>query len=160
MRVGVLSDTHLRDGSLLAGSVFEALSGVEMIVHAGDIVSLSVIEALETLAPVYAVRGNMDRFEEMKALPERRVVSAGGKKIGLIHGWGAPLGLEERVRKRFDAAGVSAIVYGHTHIPTIKQADSVLLFNPGSATGRLPAPCASVGILHIGADLAGEIVRL
>ena len=160
MRVGVLSDTHLRDGALLPASVLEGMAGVEVILHAGDIVSLSVIDVLEAIAPVYAVRGNMDPSVVANTLPDRRIVSAAGKEIGLVHGWGAPAGLESRVRQRFATDGVHAIVYGHTHLPEIEQVGSLLLFNPGSATGRFPAPYASVGILHVGEDMRGEIVRL
>jgi len=160
MKVGVLSDTHVREGSSLAASLLEAFSGVEMIMHAGDIVSLLVIEALEAIAPVHAVHGNMDPFEVASALPGQRVIQVGAKVIGLIHGWGAPQGLENRLLERFSQDSVDAIVYGHTHLPALKKIGSVLFFNPGSATGRFPAPCASVGILHVDDDIAGELVRL
>ena len=78
---------------------------------------------------VKAVRGNMDSPEIKAALPEKDVFEAGGKRIGLIHGWGVPWGLGERVREQFD--GVDVIVFGHPHPPCNRHVRGVLPVNPG-----------------------------
>lgn len=159
MKIGVLSDTHLHnpDDSLPQG-VLSLLEGVDMILHAGDITHPSVVDFLETIAPTHAVRGNMDDPNLHGTLPVKRVVEAGAFRIGLIHGWGAPNGLEERVEKEFD--DVHCIVYGHTHYPVCHERNNVLFFNPGSPTDRRWAPFRSVGILHVSDELRGEILRV
>jgi putative phosphoesterase len=152
--IGVLSDTHLKTptkalAALVApGGVFH---GAHFILHAGDIVSLAVLDAL---APVetLAVRGNMDQADVAAQCPQKRVVSVGGKRIGLIHGWGYGEGIEERVRAEFD--GVDAIVYGHSHKPANHVRDGVLFFNPGSFGGS-----RTVGLLRAGKEIEGEIIE-
>lgn len=159
MKIGVLSDTHLHNpDDDLPAAVVELLRGVDMVLHAGDITHPSVIDFLQTIAPTHAVLGNMDDSRLHGSLPLKKVVEAGIFRIGLIHGWGAPDGLEERVEKEFD--DVHCIVYGHTHYPACHRRNSVLFFNPGSPTDRRWAPYRSIGILTVSDELKGEIVHL
>ncbi|NOZ20186.1 MAG: metallophosphoesterase family protein [Planctomycetes bacterium] len=159
MRIGVLSDTHVVDASDIPVEVFETLRDVDLILHAGDILELGVIDELGALAPVHAVCGNMDPHLTREKLPGKSIINAGGKRIGLTHGSGAPFGLHNRVRARFD--DVDVIVFGHSHRPMCETADGVLVFNPGSPTDVRFAPCRSFGILSIeGDDILGSIVQL
>jgi hypothetical protein len=155
-RIGVLSDTHLRQPDPdFARRAAEVFAGVDMILHAGDLVHLSVLDALE--APeVYAVAGNMDDHVVGQSLPSRRVVEAEGRRIGMVHGWGPPVGLAGRVAGEFSA--VEAIVFGHSHRPHNAKKHGVLLFNPGSV-GRGLLGSGTVGILTVDeAGITGEIL--
>ena len=162
MRIGVLSDTHLADSgeSLaflrdLAGRQF---AGVDMILHAGDIVAPGMLAAFSP-CPVYGVRGNMD--PPAADLPHKRVLAVAGIRIGLIHGWGPPDGLIERVRGEFHDTPVDCLVFGHSHAPLCRREGSLLLFNPGSATDRRGVPYESVGLLEVrDGVIEGRIVPL
>jgi hypothetical protein len=94
-----------------------------------------------------------------QSLPIKRVIEIEGHRIGLIHGWGAPTGIIERIRKEFD--DVHAIVFGHTHTPMNQMLDNIFFFNPGSPIDRRFAPYRSIGILNIEGDaMRGEIIKL
>ena len=151
MRIGVLSDTHMRSFGEISQEVIKALSNVDLIVHAGDFVTLGVLEGLRQLAEVKAVLGNMDSAELRTLLPEKELIVIGGKKIGISHGSGSPWGIEHRVRGLFDE--VDVIIYGHSHEARNEQIGSILFFNPG--LGR-----RSLGILTVGKDVKGEIIEL
>lgn len=157
VRIGVISDTHLRGPSeALARRVKQAWGPVDMILHAGDIVDLVVLDGL---APpeVIAVAGNMDSPPVKASLPESRVLEVQGVRIGLAHGWGSPFGLGKRVAAHF--SDVQAVVYGHSHRAANKVVDGVLLFNPGSAGGsRVAAP--TVGLLTVDQGIQGRILKL
>ena len=89
----------------------------------------------------------MDPMEVQEQLPEMNVLDLNGKKIGLIHGWGPPSGMRERINGQFKE--VDAILYGHTHTPDNELIESVLFFNPGSASGKYPAMRKTYGILSL-----------
>jgi putative phosphoesterase len=129
MRIGVISDTHMRSCEEIPPAMVRALSNVDLIIHAGDIVTLEVLEELRRLGEVKAVRGNMDSAKLRALLPEKELIVVGGKKIGITHGWGSPQGIEERVRGMFD--GVDVIIYGHSHKARNEQIGGILFFNPG-----------------------------
>jgi putative phosphoesterase len=157
-KIGVISDTHLTgpDPGLwtrLAGH----FAGVDMILHAGDLVSLRVLDALE--APVvHAVCGNMDDSTVAANLPRKLVIKVEGLSIGLIHGWGAPFGLAKRVAAEF--TDVDAIVFGHSHRPMNARQGGVLFFNPGSM-GRGLIGSGTVGLLRADqGSLSGGIIKL
>src|SRR5512143_2874966 len=98
MRIGCVSDTHIPGGlGKLPKALYEGLKGVDLILHAGDIVSLDVIEDLGHIAPVEAVAGNMDPWGVADKLPVKKVISAGRFRIGLVHGGGKLPGMEERI---------------------------------------------------------------
>ena len=158
MKIGVISDTHLKCcDDRLRRIVDTYFKDVELVIHAGDLISLEVLDAFAE-KEVKAVSGNMDNEEARRALPDRLLVEVEGLKVGLIHGWGQPFGLEDKLRKKFDE--IDCLVFGHTHRPCNKVKDGVLYFNPGSATDRLFTKLNTVGILEIGDGVKGKIVEV
>ena len=158
MKIGVLSDTHLREPHPEFKKWIEShFKDVEKIIHTGDFVDLSVAEFLSSEKELIAVFGNMDPPEIRKAFPRKRVIEIGKFKIGLVHGGGPPFGMESRIRTEFD--DVDAIVYGHTHTPAHHQVKNIYFFNPGSpARSFILGP--TLGILHIGESIEGEIIQI
>jgi hypothetical protein len=158
MKIGVLSDTHLKEPHPEFRKMIEFhFKDVEIIFHAGDFVDRSVAEFLLSQKELIAVCGNMDSDDIRKAFPQKRVIELQGFKIGLIHGGGSPFGIESRIRKEFDE--VDAIVYGHTHTPANHLAKNIYLFNPGSPT-RSFIHKPTLGILHVGKKIEGEIIKI
>ena len=157
MKIGVISDTHLQNpGSKLYDLMDGIFSDVSMILHAGDLTSLTVLDAFSG-RDVVAVCGNMDRYPVPQTLPAKEVIKVNGFRIGLIHGWGSHFGLEEKVRTSFN--NVDAIVYGHTHKPANHVINGILMFNPGAFSGSsLRKKAGSVGILNIEKEIIGTIV--
>lgn len=166
-RLGVISDTHLTSASGLPRRLEDVFADVTQILHAGDVLAEPVLQALEQIAPVTAVSGNMD-YPAMKArLSDLSVYEAEGVRIGLIHGHGVSAevlehkdyaALHDYLRRQFDAP-VDCIVYGHTHATTNQRQGDVLFFNPGTATGRGAPP--TVGVLIVDGDqVTGEIINL
>jgi len=159
MKVGVLSDTHVPSlVPSLPPVIFDIFRGVDLILHAGDIVELSVLDKLRTIAPVEAVAGNMDDLEVLARLPQKKILTLGRYRVGLIHGKYKMDVQKEMVRKEFDC--VDLIVYGHSHTPFWGQIDGVYFLNPGSPTDKRHAPYNSVALLEIGDELAAEIIRI
>ncbi len=161
MKIAVLSDTHMPyNKKELPEKILHLLSGTDAIIHAGDFQAMSVIEKLSAIAPFYGVCGNMDPEGIRNMLPEKRIVNLGGFAIGLIHGWGAPAGLEDRVFSSFYGEKVDAIVYGHSHNPLNRLKNKILLFNPGSPTNNRFSETNSMGILTLGEKITGEIITI
>jgi len=159
MRIGVLADTHIPIAAKkIPAHVLSLLEGVDMILHAGDILELSALDDLEKIAKTEAVRGNMDYADVLSSLPAKRILEIGGFRIGLAHGWGPPQGLIERLSKEFGK--VDCVVFGHTHVPTIEKVNETLFFNPGSPTDKVFAVCNSFGFLEINDEIKPEIVQL
>jgi putative phosphoesterase len=150
LKIGVLSDTHAYSIEDVPQKVVDSLSKVDLIVHAGDFTAMAVLDGLKKLGELKAVRGNMDSMEIRSKLPIKETIEVGGKRIGITHGSGGPWGIEQRVGKMFDR--VDVIVYGHSHESQNKVIDGILFFNPGKASN-------SFGILTIGEDVKGEIIR-
>ena len=158
MKIGVISDTHLRDPHPEFRKMIEFhFKDVEKIFHTGDFVDWSVVEYLSNQKELIGVCGNMDPPEIRKNLPHQRVIELSGFKIGLIHGGGAPLGLESRVREEFDE--VDAIIYGHTHTPANHLVKKIYFFNPGSPT-RSFIHRGTLGLLHLSEKIEGEIIKI
>src|SRR5262249_48807828 len=128
--VGVISDTH----GLLRPAAVVALKGTDLIIHAGDVGAPGVIDALRSLAPTFAVRGNVDKAHWAGALPMTAHVEVGGLLFHVLHDI-AELDLDPA------AVGYAAVVYGHSHRPSIEVREGVLFLNPGSAgPGRVNVP--------------------
>ena len=151
MRIGVLADTHADRLEYLPQKVIDALSGVDLIVHAGDFTDLQLLTDLRQLKEVKAVHGNMDSRQLKSALSTKELIEANGKRIGITHGSGAPWGIEERVRKAFESDQIDIIVYGHSHRSQNKVINDILFFNPGKAAD-------SFGIITIDGDAKGEVI--
>jgi putative phosphoesterase len=150
MMIGVISDTH----GLLRTQAVEALRGCEQILHAGDVGDEAVLEELARVAPVVAVRGNVDVEKWAERLPLREMIECGRKLIYLLHRV-AELDVKPA------AASLDAVIYGHSHQPSIEWRDGVLYFNPGSAGPRRFALPVTVGRIEIVRGvLKPEIVTL
>ncbi len=158
LTIGVIADTHIPvRARVLPAAALAALTGSDLILHAGDLVRLAALEPLQAIAPVLAVYGNADPWEVAHRLPRRVLVLAGRWRIGLVHGDGERGKTPDRALAAFDA--VDSVVFGHSHRPLCERRDGVLLFNPGSATDRRRAPCCSVGRLRVTEDgIEGEII--
>lgn len=149
-RVGVISDTH----GLLRDEVREALHGVDLIIHAGDIGRQEVLEALERIAPVVAVRGNMDRAEWALQLPEAKVVTIDDAQVYVLHD-ATKLDVEP------GPAGFGAVISGHTHRPAVVKRRGVLFLNPGSAGPQRFNLPVTLAILHVqGKSLEAQLVEV
>ena len=141
-RVGLIADTH----GHLRPEVFDALAGVEMVIHAGDVEDPDHLTDLEAIAPVTAVSGNVDRHAVREVVPEEAVVDVAGVRVAVIHGHQVhpdyPL-----LIARFPNARV--IVHGHTHVPRCDSVGDVLLVNPGAAGTAQKGYAPSVAILEV-----------
>jgi uncharacterized protein len=161
MRLGIVSDTHLPRGSrAIPVNCLERLAAADAILHAGDLIELSVLEQLQAIGPpVHAVRGNVDSAELQARLPLVRTVEADGATIAMIHDAGPSAGRLERMRRRFPRA--DAVVFGHSHLPLHEERDGFAIFNPGSPTERRRAPHHTMGIATVeDGQLRFELVRV
>lgn len=149
IKIGVIADTH----GLLRPEIAEHLKGSQTILHAGDIGNLEVLEKLKSLAPVFAVRGNVDKGPWAKNLPIRDVVEIEDRLFYLVHSLD-DLDLDP-------AGGFHAVIYGHSHIPKRFYKEGVLYFNPGSAgPKRFKLPVTVGRITIFDGVVKGEIVTL
>ena len=151
MIVGVVSDTH----GLLRPQVLPLLEGVEAILHLGDVGDPEILGRLAAIAPVTAIRGNIDTHGPCAMLPETEVVTLAGRDFYLLHDV-HQLDLEPA------SAGFAAVLFGHSHKPEIRHARGVLYFNPGSCGPRrfqLPITCGRVTIQPNG-QIKAEILDL
>jgi uncharacterized protein len=148
--LGVISDTH----GLLRPEAVEALRRSDRILHAGDIGAPEILEGLAKIAPVTAVRGNVDTASWARALPETEVVETGGVSVYMVHDLG-------QLDLKPEAAGFRVVIYGHSHQPKMEEKSGVLYFNPGSAGPRRFHLPLSVGRLTIAAGkVQAELVEL
>jgi uncharacterized protein len=148
--IGVISDTH----GLLRPEAIDALRGSELIVHAGDIGTADVLEALRAIAPTMAVRGNVDTGAWAAALPATEIVEVGRVHLYVLHD-ASTLDLDP------NAAGFAAVISGHSHRPSAELRDGVLYLNPGSAGPRRFSLPIAVARLHVaGERVSHEIVQL
>lgn len=136
--VGLISDTHIpARAKKVPPKVFEAFKDVELIIHAGDLTTVTVIEELSEIAEVVAVHGNMDNRETRQKLPSMASVKIHGWKIGVVHDAGALFG-KRRMRNLATKHGFNVLVHGHTHHAKIFWKEGILYINPGSPTFPLP----------------------
>jgi len=161
MKIGVIADTHIPVSAReLPQKVYDYFSGCDLIIHAGDAVEMSVIEKLNAIAETRAVRGNMDSLEVRKRLPEKLVLKAGGKSIGVTHGTGSAFKVKEAALAAFSEK-MDIIIFGHSHVPFNETIDGTLFFNPGSATDRVFARYRSFGVIEIeGDDIKARIIKI
>jgi len=134
--IGVISDTH----GLLRPEAFAALAGVDHILHAGDVGNPDILDALREIAPVTAIRGNVDTYGDCALLPETEAIELGGRLFYLIHS-------VRDLDINPEAAGIAMVISGHTHQPGIESRNGVIYLNPGSAGPRrfkLPVTLALV----------------
>jgi putative phosphoesterase len=150
MLIGVISDTH----GLMRPEALQALTGSQLIVHAGDVGEPEILDALRTIAPVVAVRGNVDKGAWASALPEYELIEESEVSIYVLH---------DVNQLDFDpaAAGIQAVISGHSHKPSIDTAGGVLYLNPGSAGPRRFKLPITIALLHLNdKELAAEHIEL
>ena len=148
--VGIIADTH----GLLLPAAIKALESVDLIVHAGDIGNTEVLDNLKSIAPVYAVRGNMDIIEGLRELPETEVVEVGDILLYVIHNI-------HRLDIVPSKAGFDAVIFGHLHCPSLSEKEGVLFLNPGSAAQPRRNYPASLALLHVNGDsMKAKIVNI
>jgi uncharacterized protein len=150
VRLAIVADTHLPRGTRrLPEACVERLRAADLILHAGDLMTLDVLAELEALGPpVVAVHGNVDAPDVRARLPAERVVEAAGSRIALVHDAGPAAGRLARLRRRFPEA--QAVVFGHSHI-ALHERDpfsGFQIFNPGSPTERRRQPRHTMGVAH------------
>ena len=148
--IGVISDTH----GLLRPEALRELSGSNHIIHAGDVGDPAILERLRRIAPVTAVRGNVDIQAWARKLPQTEVLEIGGLSIYILHNL-AELDLKP------EAAGFAAVVYGHSHVPKQETKHGVLYINPGSAGPKRFRLPICVGRLNLqGGKIKSELIEL
>lgn len=148
MRIAVLSDTHLRQGKSLPRFVWDHLTQIDMILHAGDLIQMELLDELAMIAPVRAVRGNCDGWDVL--LPDRDVIECEDFRIGLIHGnVGKGKSTSECAYEGFKDTAVDMIIFGHSHSSFMEMRNGILMFNPGSPTDKRREPHYSFGLLDI-----------
>jgi putative phosphoesterase len=141
MKIGVVSDTH----GLFRPEIKRALKGVERILHLGDVGDISVLKELGKIAPVTAVRGNVDREGPSSELPETEVVLIADRYVYMLH--------DLKLLHLDPAAGkFAAVLFGHTHLPNFDVRKGVLYFNPGSCGPRRFKLPVTVGLLKVNKD--------
>jgi putative phosphoesterase len=148
--IGVISDTHGR----LPSGIPNAFKGVDLIIHAGDIGEQAVLDKLSKIAPVAAVRGNMDFGKWTRRLPETEVIEIGQIVLYVLH-----------IANRLDAdpakTGFKAVISGHTHRPDVYEKNGVMFINPGSASyPKFGQPASAALILIKGDNLSVKHIRL
>jgi putative phosphoesterase len=148
--IGVISDTH----GLLRPEALVALRGSDHIIHAGDIGDPEILSKLASIAPVTAIRGNVDHDPWAQRIPATNVLEVGGVSIYILHNL-AQLDLKP------EAAGFAVVIYGHSHEPKQETKHGVLYFNPGSAGPRRFKLPVTVGKLIVeGGRVRGEILQI
>jgi uncharacterized protein len=150
MLIGVISDTH----GLLRKEAIQALQRSDHIIHAGDVGDPAILRQLNEIAPVIAVRGNVDRGGWASMLPEVNILQTGGISIYVLHAL-------SKIDLKPEAAGWAAVVYGHSHIPRQETKNGILYFNPGSAGPRRFRLPVTVGSLTLeDGKLCAKVVEL
>ena len=163
MKIGVIADTHIpRRAKNIPKEVFRYFKGADLILHAGDLTDLSVLDELRVITDrVEVVLGNMDPSENQSVLPVKKLIDAEGVKIGMMHGWGSPLGLRRRVWNELKEDKPDVVIYAHSHQSENRVIDGVLFLNPGSPTDKMFASVNSVAVLTIkDGKPEAEVIRL
>ena len=159
--VAVISDTHIPRGNRRLPEACSAhLSSADLILHGGDLASAAFLAELRSFGPpVNAVHGNVDEPALHRALPERRVVSVGEWRVGIVHDAGPAPGREARLISAFP--GCAAIIYGHTHVPQIHRQDGIWILNPGSPTeGRRAASRTMIELVVTPEKLIPRLIEM
>lgn len=171
--IGLISDTHMpHRRRALPAAVFDLLSGVDVVLHGGDVGELWVLEQLSRIAPVFAVFGNDEPEETRKTLPHMIPFNAGGRHMLLVHGHALDTEFEFRLRAETDWApklrfwssygrdhGADIVIYGHTHIPGVIETEGVTLINPGavSSAGLMRQTVSTVARMEVTADAPPQV---
>ena len=147
--IGVLSDTH----GLLRPEVLDALRGATHILHVGDVGDIAILDALRAIAPVTAIRGNIDTHGPTAQLPATEAIELDGRLIYMLHSI-ADIDIKP------DAAGIAVVISGHSHKPSVETRNGVLYLNPGSCGPRRFKLPVTVAHLHLDEVPHAEIIHL
>ncbi|MFC3884165.1 metallophosphoesterase family protein [Bacillus songklensis] len=159
MKIIVVSDTHMpKRAKKLPARFVKDLELADLIIHAGDWQTMGVYEELSRYARVEGVIGNVDGPDMQQRFGEKLILDVNGFKIGVVHGHGQKLTTERRALAAFENEEIDCLIFGHSHIPVLKETDGVLLFNPGSPTDKRRQPHFSYGILTIEETIHAEHV--
>ena len=158
MKIAVISDTHSLP---LPQKLLTALSGVDLIIHAGDVCDVDTLKMLQKIKPVKAVQGNMCDTVLKKKLPLKEYFEMEGVKIGIYHGHGSSRDALANAQGQFKDIPVDIIIFGHSHHAFKEKIDGVLFFNPGSPNDVIKARFFSYGLIEIhDGKIQAEIVKL
>lgn len=148
MLVAIISDTHLPRGKrALPLACVERLRNADLIIHAGDLTAISVLDELRGYGDLVAVHGNVDEPAVRATLPASLELELGGARVAVVHDGGQRAGRLERLHRRFPNA--AAVIFGHSHMPLHDTGeDGFQIFNPGSPTDKRRAPRATMGVAH------------
>jgi putative phosphoesterase len=161
MLVAVISDTHMPRGARRLPDAFvERIRPADLLLHAGDFVTVEVLRELERIGPpLVGVHGNVDTAELRRLLPAERIVRVDDARIAMVHDAGASAGRLERLRRRFGDSA-DAVVFGHSHLPLHERAAGFQIFNPGSPTERRRAPAHTMGLAQVeGSSIEFRLIR-
>lgn len=159
MKITVISDTHMpKKAKTLPIQVVTALLQSDLIIHAGDWQTIEVFHELLQYGELKGVFGNVDCVELQERLPEKQIIEIEGFRIGVVHGHGKRWTTERRAMEAFAESHVDCIIFGHSHIPVLKETNGILLFNPGSCTDKRRQPQPSFGIISLDEGLHAEHV--
>lgn len=149
MRLAIISDTHMPRGARrIPDACLERCRDADAVVHAGDLIDVSVLELLRALGPpVHAIHGNVDGEAVRRLLPARAELELAGVRVGMMHVPGPARGRLERLRAAFPRC--DAVIFGHTHMPEHLTSDGFQIFNPGSPTERRRAPVHTMGLATV-----------
>jgi putative phosphoesterase len=157
MKLGIISDTH----GYLHPKVHTLFEGVDWIIHAGDIGKEDVLFELQTIAPVIAVRGNMDRWRAITSYREFTVKAFDGVQFFIVHDLGTPYVIKKHLLSMIQKYQPQVIVFGHTHKPYIEYFGETLYFNPGSSTSGRSGKKESIGLIEtVNSHVSGKIIPL
>jgi len=162
MKIVVLSDTHIPHRAQdLPDRIWKEIDRADIVVHGGDFTSYEFLTELKAVKELKAVYGNMDEYRVASELPEKLVFEVEGVRIGVMHGFGAPLGLESRIKERFSGDNIDVLIYGHSHRAVWKKENDLYILNPGTPTDTIFSRKRTFAILEVHeGKVNGEIITL
>jgi uncharacterized protein len=162
MKIGVISDTHITNTEgEIPKKILNEFKNVDMIIHAGDLITLRVLDELRSVCNnVTAVYGNMDSHEVRQVLPEKEILKVGKFRIGVMHGQGSPSKIIEFLGSIFKDSEVDIVIFGHSHESFNEKVGNILFFNPGSATDKIFSTYNSFGLIEINGTIKSKIIKL
>ena len=161
MKILVLSDTHIPfSADDLPCEIYQKMKEVDLVIHAGDFVSMEFLNRLKKCAKVEAVYGNMDSSDIRKQFSKEKIIEAGNFRIGILHGEGSKEHTIDLAQKCFKNQKVDLVVFGHTHQAVSFTKAGVIYLNPGSPTDSIFAASKTYGLVEIDGEIKVEIVKL
>ena len=159
MKITVISDTHISQiGQELPRQVLKSIESTDMLIHAGDFITINLLYYLEALTHLEAVAGNNDNQDIIYHLGKAKIIEVVGYRIGITHGDGPYNNILQRVKNIFTDEELDIVVFGHSHLPYKAIENGVLYFNPGSPTERRRSPKHSYGEITLEKEIKADII--